>query len=385
MKITALGLVGAFVAIAFAFVATELLARWWLLKKGRTYALKPNSRIKMYLDTEVLPMLEPVVEHLVNSQGERGDEPSSDQAGLFRVLVAGGSAAECWYIDQNSTWPHVIQEQLKLPENLVKLSASHIHVGSIARSLVSCRQVDAILQRVLPSYETLDAVVLMVGTSDILQWLENGAPDQIIEAPIPPASIFAQFPDGPFGWAQPKLALRRVLSTVYWRCAPGVDERKFVGRRIGEARTIRAVTSNAELEIPDPKPMLDGLEKWFRSILRQCSTKARSVVVVHQPWFEKEFTPEEEHLLWSYSKGNPYKGDVSGYYSRKDAWKLHRMVNQHIADISREFGASTVDLMQVIEPSFDNFYDDHHFTKQGCQIVGKAVAKEILNAVKAVN
>ena len=383
MKSTVLGLVGTIGAIAFAFVSAELLARWWLLKKGRSYALKPNTRLRMHLDTDALPTLAPVVEHLINSQGERGDEPPSDQTGLFRVLVVGGSAAECWYIDQNSTWPHVIQDQLKLPANLAKLSASHIHVGSIARSLVSCRQVDAILERVLPSYGVLDAIVLMVGTSDILQWLESGAPDRITEAPIPPASIFTQFPDGPFGWAQPELALRRVLSAAYWRCVPGFEEKKFVGRRIGEARQIRKMDRHAALDIPNPKPMLDGLDKWFRSILRQSSAKARSVVVVHQPWIEKEFTAEENDLLWSYSMGSPYKGDVSGYYSRKAVWELHRIVNQHIADISQEMGVVTVDLIQVLEPTFDNYYDDHHFTPRGCRVIGEVVASAILTAEKS--
>ena len=197
---------GAFICL---FLMAERLARLWLLKMGRSYSLKPHTKLRLYLDTETLPTLEPLVEHLINAEGERGDNPPTDKTGLFRVQVAGGSAAECWYIDQNSTWPHVIQDQLQSAENLGKLRASRVHVGSIARSLVSCRQVDAILERVLPSYGVLDAIVLMVGTSDIIQWLERGAPDQIAETPVSLATTFGQFPDGPFGWSSTNWARPR--------------------------------------------------------------------------------------------------------------------------------------------------------------------------------
>jgi hypothetical protein len=44
--------------------------------------------------------------------------------------------------------------------------ARHAHVGNLGRSLTTCRQIDLVLERVLPRYHGLDAVVLMVGASD---------------------------------------------------------------------------------------------------------------------------------------------------------------------------------------------------------------------------
>ena len=55
-------------------------------------------------------------------------------------------------------------------------SASRVHVGNIARSGVGSEALDLILERVLPRYPRLSAMVVLVGASDVLRWLEVGAP-----------------------------------------------------------------------------------------------------------------------------------------------------------------------------------------------------------------
>ncbi len=60
----------------------------------------------------VLPSQEALVRFEVNSEGERGDEPPADSRATYRILVAGGSAAECYFLDQPSTWPEVLKREL---------------------------------------------------------------------------------------------------------------------------------------------------------------------------------------------------------------------------------------------------------------------------------
>ena len=199
---------------ALAFVGAELFTRGWLARRGRPYTWAPWTRTRLILDRETLPTLEPVVEHRINGDGERGDPVPEDRQGLFRVLVVGGSAAECWFLDQQSSWPHVLQQTLRQPENLRRLGARNVHVGNIARSLVAARHIDTVLERILPHYEHLDAIVFMVGASDIVHWLEKGTPT-VIDDVLPTNMLFAQHPDGPFGWGPRTLALRRIASA--WR------------------------------------------------------------------------------------------------------------------------------------------------------------------------
>lgn len=372
-------------AVLGVFVATELLVRVWLTKWGRSYSWQPFSRIRLNIDRETLPSLEPVVEHRINSEGERGDEPPEDKDGLFRVLVVGGSATECWLIDQKTSWPSVMQDKLSEPQNLAKLASKKVHVGNIGRSFVTCRHIDEILNRVLPHYEQLDAIIFMVGTSDIIHWIARGAPEKIEEKAIVPSSIFGQYPDGPFGWGWRSLAFRRIIAVAKRRWSPGFDVRQQVGKRIGEARVMRHQAKFVIDEMPDPMPMLKNFDEWFTSILLRAREKSKSVLVVRQPWLEKSFTLEEERLLWSYGVGNPYTSEVTTYYSHKVVWQLHRLVDQHTVAIANSLGVAALNLAPDLEATFKHYYDEVHFTPDGCRVVGEAVAKAIVDGVISEN
>src|SRR5207245_491974 len=200
------------VACVLLYAAAELFARWWIARRREYYVFPPGLRLRLHVDREVFPELESIVRFDVNSVGERGGEVPRVGAGetLYRVLVVGGSQPEGYLLDQETCWPGALQRQLAAPPQLQRLGASTVHVGSIARSGIGSEALDLVLARVLPRYPRLQAIVILVGASDMLHWLEEGAPD----APASPArtaNIFQCHPEGPFGWTPPSLALTELL------------------------------------------------------------------------------------------------------------------------------------------------------------------------------
>lgn len=368
-------------ACAALFVAGELAARAWLRRYGRAYVWAPYSRVKMILDRDVLPTLEPAVEHHTNPDGERGDPLPRDRTHLFRVLVVGGSAAECWFLDQGSSWPNVMQAVLREPKNLAKLGAKTVHVGNIGRSLVTTRHLDTILQRVLPRYDKLDAIVFMIGVSDLILWLESGAPKKLVEGPISPSALYTQHPDGPFGWNMKKLALRRLASFWNRRLRRPLSVREAAGKRLGEARAMRQRAEEIIDVMPDPAGMLERLEHWLEPLIARAKAKAPHVLIVHQPWIERAFTPEEEKLLWSFGTGRPYAGEVKRYYSHEVAWKLHRLVEAVVARVATRAGVEQLDVRSIVPNDFEHYYDDHHHTPKGCNVIGEVVAAKLADDV----
>lgn len=366
--------------LAAGFVLAELATRAWLALFGRAYVWAPFARVRMNLDREVLPTLEPVVEHRINADGERGDPVQPDDENLFRVLVVGGSAAECWFLDQSSSWPNVLQEALRRPENLARLGVKRVHVGNIGRSLVTTRHVDAILERVLPRYGKLDAIVFMIGVSDLILWLESGAPKTLSETPIPSSALFTQHPDGPFGWTPKSLAMRRVASAWNRRLRRPVVVRERAGKRLADARAMRQNAEELIREMPDPTAMLAALETWLERLIARAKQKAPFVLVVRQPWLEKDFTPAEEKLLWSFATGRPYAGPVKRYYAHAVAFRLHRLVDERVETVARRAGVPQVDLMPQVPHDFEHYYDDHHHTPKGCRVIGEVVARELVRA-----
>ena len=365
--------------LAALFVASELLARARLRRKREYFVWAPCARLRMELDREVLPDLEPVVRFEVNEDGERGDPVPDDWSRTARVLVAGGSVAECWFLDQPSAWPAVIQRILNEPAHLAKLGVERVHVGNVARSLVACRQIDLMFERVLPRYERLAAVVLRVGASDVVHWLEKGTPRELEEEPIATGACFAEHPEGPFGWTPRTLALRRIASRWNKRLRRPVEVRAGAGKRLGDARAMRANADVTLDEVPDPEPMLAHFEKYLRSLVLRARSKAKRVIVIRQPWFEKEFTPEEEARMWNFGRGRPYRQQVTTYYSHRVVWDLMRRIDERTVRVVRELGVEEVDLMGRLERSLGVYYDELHHTPRGCEEVGRAVAEAILD------
>ena len=110
----------------------ELLARSWVRSRSEYFILRSYTTTLMRVDRETLPQLESEVRIAINGDGERGPDPPKNWSDTYRVLVAGGSAAECYLLDQETSWPHVIQDELAAQSG--RLGARKVHVGNIFSS-----------------------------------------------------------------------------------------------------------------------------------------------------------------------------------------------------------------------------------------------------------
>ncbi len=146
----------------------ELAARWAVRRRDGYYRYKPYARTHIRLDRTALPRMKGVVRTEINGDGERGGVPPRRGEHAYRALVMGGSVAECTYLDQDQTWPAVIERVLNEPAHLAALGGvKRVHVGSAARATFPCEQIAAMARKMLPRYRRLDLLVLMVGASDL--------------------------------------------------------------------------------------------------------------------------------------------------------------------------------------------------------------------------
>lgn len=359
-------------------VAVELGARWWIRHRSRYYVLPPGLRLRLEPDPDVLPQLERSVRFDVNSDGERGDDVPRSRDGLFRVLVAGGSQPEGYLLDQDTAWPGALQRILQTPEHLERLEAARAHVGNIARSGVGSQALDLILGRVLPRYPRLQTIILLVGASDVLHWLEAGAPP----VPPPPAKtsdVFRCHPELTFRWTLNQLALAELLLRMRQRWLRPVQVHPNTCRWIAKARSMHAHAAEIRSDVPDPAPMLAHFDRHFRSALKKAKAHADRVVVVRQPWFDKHCTPEEAALMWHGGVGQAWREHVSAFYSCEVLSRLMTLLDAEASRAAHELGVEQVDLMPVIEPSAKTYYDFFHATPAGSRAIAEAVAAVVLH------
>ncbi len=125
--------------------AAEALGRWWIRGRSRYYVWPPHARIEIRPDPATFPGLQRRARFHINADGERGGEIAGGDDGLYRVLAVGGSAVECFALDQPLTWPGVLGQLLNAPDNLHALGARRVHVGNIGHSGVGSADLDVIL------------------------------------------------------------------------------------------------------------------------------------------------------------------------------------------------------------------------------------------------
>jgi lysophospholipase L1-like esterase len=361
-------------------VVAELAARWWLRHKGTYHVFPPGLRLRLHLDRDAFPELEPVVRFEVNRDGERGAEPPPLAAGetLYRVLVAGGSQPEGYLLDQGTFWPGALNRLLGRPEHLRALGVSKVHAGSVARSGVGSEALDLLLARVLPRYPRLAAIVILVGASDVLRWLEEGAPPSPSSAPRT-SELFWCHPEGPFGWTPGASAIVELLRRTRRRVLRPVKVQQRVGKWIARARAMRAGAKVIRSTMPDPAPMLNHFDTHFRRVLQQARAHADRVIVVRQSWFDKEgLTAEEMSHMWHGGVGQAWCEEVTTYYSIEVTSRLMARLDARAARVATELGVEQIDLRAILEPSLATYYDFFHLTPSGAHAVASAVARALV-------
>jgi lysophospholipase L1-like esterase len=370
-------LAGLVIAAAVALVVGELGSRWWMRRRSRYHVWPPGWRLELRQDPEVFPEVEPRVRFEINADGERGGDLPRDTAGLFRVLVAGGSAAECFALDQPTSWPGMLEQLLNDAGSLRTLGARRVHVGNIAHSGVGSAELDLILERVLPQYDRLNAILIMVGASDIYHWLEEGAPPHP-PAMVPELALFSRHPQQPFGWRPNESALAEVARRVRRSWLRPLEVKEHAGSWVVAARKMRAAAKEERTSLPDPAPVLEHFEHHFVRLIHRAQAHADRVLVLRQPWFENDYTADEAARFWHGGMGKAWKETITVYYSLEVVNELLGLVDARVTKISTALGVQSLTLRPLLTERLRHYYDHDHFTAAGAAVVAGAVAAVML-------
>lgn len=365
-------------ALPALLVVAEGGCRWWIRRRSRYSVWPPGTRSEIRLATEVFPELEPRVRFDINADGERGNDVPRGGEGLYRVLATGGSAVECFALDQPKSWPGVLERLLNTPEGLRSLRARHVHVGNIGHSGVGSADLDVILERVLPQYRRLDLILIMVGASDVYHWIAEGAPSSHASSPVPEQMLFAIDPRQRFGWKPSAWALREVASRLRRLWFRSLEVKERAGAWYETARRMRAQATDVRHTMPDAAAMVENFENHFRRLCGRACAHAERVIIMLQPWFEGEYTAQEAARFWHGGVGRPWKETVTTYYSLEVVNALLDLVHARAARVAEELGVEHLNLRSVLTQRLRHYFDHDHFTSAGAALVAQAVANAVL-------
>lgn len=366
-----------FAAIIVAFLVAEWAARWWIRYRNEYYVFAPGSRIILNLDQTAMPGFPPV--HItVNGEGERGPELPARDASLYRILVAGGSAAECYFLDQPDSWPGQMQSLLEQPQSLSKLGATRVHVGNIGMSSVAGEALQLIFEKVLPQMGKIDAIVIMVGASAVLNWMQQGTPSPPRFSAPDLNECFMKHPAHDFPFSPKRTALMELARRFRDKRKP-VKVRDGVGKWLIKARQMRMNATEIRTSTPDPSPVIENFVRYFNEAVRLAKGKASRVIVMTQPWFQKEkYSVEEEALFWNGGAGDVITQEVKSFYSHEVIFELMKRIEDAVIKVAAAQGVESFNVRTALEPGKENYYDHFHFTPAGSAKVARMVCDLIL-------
>jgi lysophospholipase L1-like esterase len=365
--------------VVLALVTLELLGRIWIRKRSRYYVFEPNTETRMTLAEGIHPGLAREVVFRTNSEGERGETRA---AGSRRGIVLGGSSAECYFLNQEEAWPARLERLLN--DATGERAGPPIHVGNLSRSAVDSAALRLIADRMLPQYGMVDFAIVFAGASDVLLWLGSNmkAP---VEGGADPARYFAFYREQPLGYHPKNSAIRWVWRRLRagTRSFPQRAVRESTGKWLLRARAQRTGTAALIHESQDPAAVVDRYRRNLREVLVKARAHARHILVVRQPWFDKETpTDAEARLFWNGGIGDAVNGPLNGFFSEKVISSLMRQIDQATKEIADMEGLPALSLREAVESSFENYYDQFHFTPAGSQKVAAAIRDELVKIIK---
>lgn len=308
-------------------------------------------------DPDVMPGVSGPSRYRINSLGVRGDEPAL--TGRYRVLCIGGSTTECLYLDQAETWPHLVQEELR-----VAAGEERGWVGNAGFSGYATPEHLEFLRHsgLVPK---MDCAVFLVGFNDFARALK--------ESP-PPA---------PFFHARMKIKPRLLTSNLsnlvsataqavrHRMTAASIEVEDPVGRNYVERRR-RRLQADVSDDVPALAAAADEFEQRLEEIVSESRERGLQVLLVTQPvLWGAALSPAEIDLLWM---GERKDGSfVSPAALRREIDRFAERVEA----VAARRGVQLVDLGEMSgDPRY--FYDDCHFNEVGAAEAARRIARGLL-------
>jgi lysophospholipase L1-like esterase len=310
-----------------------------------------------------LPGVSPRGTFSTNRWGMRGDEPPRDWPNHYTILTIGGSTTQCFFLDDQKTWPHLLQERLRArhPE---------VWVGNGGLDGHTTRGHLLFMHEVVPKIRP-NAVIFLTGINDL------GFSINDTERAIAAANQVERT-----GWRYRLFASSRLLQVgAAWKRIL-VDKAMVVDakRTRHHALVVQPMPSREQLPA-DLYSLLPALVD-YRQNLRRLIAAARAMhvrpIFLTQP-LEFSDTPYWQSVRIRFE----WLRSTKQAYSCATLWRLLDVYNQELRQLCRAEGVECYDLAAEIPHRPEYFYDGVHFTERGAARVAEVVAPVIEKGMAA--
>jgi len=349
---------GRMLSLALGVTVSLLLAEaaLHLLVKSSVYHpsldLRPNMTMEI---RNTAPGVRPVCMHTTNSLGLRGEEPPEDWDGAFTILTVGGSTTHCFYMDDSSTWPQLLQENLRLQNDRVWVGNGGLDGHTTRGHILFMREVTP---RLLP-----DMVVVMCGVNDLSLSLKSNL--QRTNSP----------------WEEAGLGQRIIGSSILlqvltrWKRVLFDDEIIVTEDLPYRFDAFPLDTEESPLP-PDLRTLLPTLPEYgsnLRTMIRIGRELDVDMVFLTQPLML------QDNDYWRGRSDPTLSIEATGtVFSCATIWRLLNEFNMEMINICMEEDVPCFDLATTLGHDSTYFCDYMHFSESGTAEIARLVSNYLL-------
>ncbi len=339
-------------------------------KNQKYYVWPPNLRKVSKPIPGIMHGVSGIAHFNVNSDGIRGDEISSEQQ--YRILAIGSSDTECPFINQEKSWPYVLQRKLNA------LHQRKVWVGNVGKSARDTREHFMHMKYLLPQYPGIDTVIILAGCNDLGRRLvEDKKYDPHVlenydywEQRI----IKGAFSETPYfkgkyrfdGSNYNELAIGSLIRQVVNIYSNRTIVPKETDNTVVNMSNIRSTWKGASEIVNDLPDLTSGLEEYIinlNAIIDIAESRSvRIIFMTHPSLWKKDMTEQEKNLLWLVCIDSL---NTRKCYSEKALMKGMQAYNDALLQVCQNRGIECIDLAKKLPKNSTIFYDDVHFTEKG--------------------
>jgi lysophospholipase L1-like esterase len=366
IKKVAVPLAAISIGCLLGLLIAELALRYLWSGNQRYYLWAPNYTATLNLEPGVMPGVGKVAHIRINSEGIRGSEWSSERSREYRILAVGGSTTECLNLDQDKTWPALLQDGLR-----GVASGRHIWVGNLGKAGLNTRDHLGLMRLAIGQFD-VDLIIMLIGGNDMIHRLmQHSSYDPFFTTDEQRyldwlGSRFAIVPlDREPSFVQ-RLALRRLVKRTI-RVSQSI-QRDHEGTWIVRLREVRKRASLVN-DLPPLDSGLDEYKRNIQAIVSEARRRALRMVLVTQPTiWKQDMSDHEQSLLWM-----GWRPD-GRFYTTEALAKAMASYNDRLLETCSELTLDCIDLASRVPPTTELFYDDMHFTEAGA----RRIANELI-------
>ncbi|BBM84194.1 SGNH/GDSL hydrolase family protein [Candidatus Uabimicrobium amorphum] len=274
-----------------------------------------------------------------------------------KILCVGGSTTECLYVEEELSWPYLLQNTLQ------KKIDKSVYVGNAGKSGMYSVAHSYLLEH-YPYLSKFECIVVLCGINDLGALLRDNYEERSRELTENSFDMFYHY-----------LSFFKLVKKIYiGTIVQDLEANWVLARRKKRQRKLEMNTITVK-----PRRYQFALDRYkadLRKIIDICRKKNKKLVLATQPvlWGEN-LSAYLEALLSAEVANGAYRSDI--------LFEMMKGYNDVMRQVCKEQKILLVDLANKLPKDTSVFYDDCHFNVSGCQKVSDILTEPIAGFLRS--